>query len=280
MGGNVGNPVSEDRLSEVAELAEIVAETHCPRDRVDLEAIARAKQITVSYGRYADAFDGLLEHDSGRFHIYCNLDRVQTQESGRARFVLGHELGHFFLDDHRNALAAGVVPAHPSQCDFQSRNPVEVEADHFSAALLMPTQKFLRAARAKPHGMAAILALADQFGTSITSTALRYVRLDAAPCAIVKWNPDRFAWKWCAQSMTQAGYRGTIRDPEQVPSDSPTGKAMNGQQPGAERFFRSGTVASAWFPAAWLGSQRDIILMEEAIELGPYGVLTMLYPAR
>lgn len=278
MGGSIGSPVPEDRLNEVAELAEIVAEMHCPKDRVDLEAIARVKHITISYGRYADSFDGLLEHDAGRFHIYCNIDRVQAKDSGRARFVLGHELGHFFLDDHRNALATGIVPSHPSQCDFQSRNPVEVEADHFSAALLMPTNKFLRAAQAKTRGLGAILSLAEQFGTSVTSTALRYVRLNVGPCAFVKWNPDGFAWKWCSPSMTEAGYRGTIRDPDKVPLDAPTGRAFSGEQPPNAQFFHSGTVASAWFPSTWLGSHRDIILIEEAIRLGRFGVLTMLYP--
>lgn len=278
MAGNAGNLVSEGRLDEVAELAEIVVDTHCPNDRADLELIARAKGITISYGRYADSFDGLLEHQAGRFHIYCNLDRVQTKHSPRARFTLAHELGHFFLDDHRNALAAGLVPSHPSQCDFQSRNPVEIEADHFAAALLMPTKQFARAARAKTRGLGAILSLAEQFGTSVTSTALRYVRLDVAPCAVVKWNPDGFAWKWCAPSMAEAGYRGTIRDPDKVPTDSPTGRALNAEQPRGAPYFRCGTVASAWFPTAWLGSRRDVILFEEAIRLGSFGVLTILYP--
>lgn len=278
MAGKATSGVSGERLTEVAELAEIVAVIQCPTGRVEPETIARRKRVTYCYGRYGDSFDGLLEHQGGRFHIFCNLDRVQSRSSARARFTLAHELGHFFIDDHRNALAAGGVPSHRSQCDFQSRNPVEVEADHFAAALLMPAERFLPAARAQAIGLRAILALSDQFGTSATSTALRYVRLDAAPCAVVKWNPDGFAWKWSSSSMFEAGYRGTIRDPEKIPDDAPTKRALREEQSVDEPFFRSGTVAAAWFTGVWAGSRRDAILVEEAIRLGRFGVLTVLYP--
>jgi len=132
--------ISKDRKEEIAELAETVADEHCPTGRVDPVLIAKAKGITLSFGRYEDAFDGLLEHCCGRFHIYCNLDRVERAGSPRARFTLSHELGHFYIDEHRNALKAGRAPSHPSFCDYESKNPVEQEADHFASCLLMPAK--------------------------------------------------------------------------------------------------------------------------------------------
>lgn len=102
-----GDP-SVNRLAEIAELADIVAEEHCPIGTIDPSHIAATKGITTSFGQYADSFDGILEHRGGRFHIYCNLDRVGDRNSPRARFTLCHELGHFFIDDHRRALAAGL----------------------------------------------------------------------------------------------------------------------------------------------------------------------------
>ena len=57
---------------------------------------------------------GMLEHRGGRpacwsggWHIYCNLDCVGQKDSPRARFTLAHELGHYYIDEHRNALVAG-----------------------------------------------------------------------------------------------------------------------------------------------------------------------------
>src|SRR5207247_1657430 len=106
-----------------------------------------------SFGRYGDAFDGLLEHRSGRFHVYANLDRVEREDSPRARFTLAHELGHYFIDEHRNALAAGLALSHPSFCDFESDLPVEKEADHFASNLLMPAKGFRKLAARAPLGL-------------------------------------------------------------------------------------------------------------------------------
>ncbi len=98
-----------------------------------MRRIAAAKAITVSFGRYGDAFDGMLEHRAGRFHIYANLQRLLREDSPRARFTLGHELGHYYIDEHRNALTAGAVPAHRSGSEYESRLLPEQEADCFAA---------------------------------------------------------------------------------------------------------------------------------------------------
>ena len=120
----------ERRLQGIGELAEAVAEEHAPSGHTEPEKILASNKITLSFGNYGDAFDGMLEHLNGRFHVYANLNRLRTRDSGRARFTLAHELGHYYIDDHRRALQSGSTPRHASQTDFQSKNPVEVEADH------------------------------------------------------------------------------------------------------------------------------------------------------
>lgn len=45
-----------------------------------------------------------------------------------------------------------------------------------------------------------------------------------------------------------------------------------------QEFFRNGTTASAWFPFIQPGTTLDVILIEEAMPIGKYGVLTVLYP--
>src|SRR5262249_25806808 len=76
--------LSHDRKRQPGELAETVADEHCPQGAVNPEIIAQAKHLTMSFGSYKDAFDGMLEHKAGRFHIYCNLDRVERRDSPRA----------------------------------------------------------------------------------------------------------------------------------------------------------------------------------------------------
>src|SRR5258708_20644605 len=98
------------RKKEIIELAEEVAESHCPGQVIDPIQILQNKELTFSFGYYGEGFDGMLEHLRGRFHMYGNLDRIETRTSPRARFTGGHELAHYFIDEHRTALARGVPP--------------------------------------------------------------------------------------------------------------------------------------------------------------------------
>lgn len=267
--------LSDERLVEIADLAEGIAEELFPGRAVEPETIIRRKRITLSRGSYGDAFDGMLEHRSGRFHIYCNIARVRN--SARIRFTLSHELGHYFIDDHRLALEAG-LPPHPSFSEYQSDNPAEQEADHFASNLLMPRARFVQAGRRLPAGAPAVLSLAGQFDTSRTSTALRYVNLDLSLCALIKWNPDGTSWRRFSGSAYRAGYRKIVDVAAQVPTDSPTAKALRGLDPGPELFFQGTTVASQWFPFIQQGTRLDVFTTEHAVPLGEYGALTIVIP--
>lgn len=266
---------SESRLAEIAELAEGIADERSPDSAIDPEFIIRQKGITLSRGAYGDSFDGMLEHRSGRFHIYCNVARAQN--SARVRFTLAHELGHYFIDDHRQALEAG-LPPHQSLSEYQSDNPAELEADHFASSLLMPRARFVKAASRLLPGAPAILSLAGHFDTSRTSTALRYVNLDVALCALIKWNPDGTAWRRFSGAAFRAGYRKIVTSREDVPPDSPTGKVLSGIDPTPEQFLRGTTVASQWFPFISQGTRLDVFSDEHAIPLGEYGALTLVMP--
>lgn len=270
--------LSPTREQEIAELAEAIADEYFPANRIDPLEIIQAKGITTGFGHYGDSFDGLLEHRHGSFHIYANLNRIDHTDSSRARFTLGHELGHYFIDEHRNALATGLAPSHPSICEYESDLPVEREADHFASNLLMPTARFRKVAERVSVGLEAILKIAGEFGTSVTSTALKYVKADIVPCAVIKWNSDGFAWKWLSNETFRARYIKTIESIDKLLADSPTAKAINGGVPPPSGFFSAGTTASAWFPYVKSGGDRNAILAEQAMPLGRFGVLTFLYP--
>jgi hypothetical protein len=268
-----------DRNREIVDLAEAIAQDHFPETRVEPLEIVRAKGITYCFESYLDAFDGLLEHKSGRFHIYCNLDRLEGETTPRARFTLCHELGHFFIDDHRQALQEGRVPAHPSKCEFESDNPVEKEADQFASCLLMPSSRFIAIAKKMEVGLGSISGLAEHFGTSMTSTANRYVNLQVKPCTVIKWTEKfGYGWKRLWYDTRVAGFRKTIERIDKLPSDCATSKALRGEKPNHGQIFQNGTTASAWFPFVGDGYFKNIILIEQAMRLGRFGVLTFLYP--
>ena len=221
----------------------------------------------------------MLEHRSGRFHIYCNLDRVETQSSPRARFTVGHELAHFFIDEHRNALKSGLTPAHGSRSEFESSLLVEREADHFASHLLMPSTEFQKIALRQKPGLAGILSIAKHFDVSVTSAAVRYVQSDLVPCVIVKWTPTEFQWHWISTEPYRARLRGITKTLDSLPSDCSTRTALSGAVAPSCGYFETGTTAATWFPFLNDGDSRNIIMMEQAVQLGRFGALTLLFPA-
>ena len=256
-------------------MAEEVAGYQFPVDPI---AILRSEDgISLRRGQFGEAFDGLIEWRNRCFWVYSNLSRVGPPESARERFTIAHELGHYFIDEHRNALIKG-VGRHPSFNEFQSDELAEREADLFASRLLMPTQAFTAARPKDPLGIPDILKLKKQFGTSITSTALRYVSLADFFCVLVKWNDDGYGWRWTSQEAYENRYWSTIKSADRLPLDSATRMIMQGEA-SSFGFIERGAVASMWFDYIGVGGQRDEILMEQAISLGQYGFLTLLLPA-
>jgi Zn-dependent peptidase ImmA (M78 family) len=270
---------SPERLTELAALAEAVSRDYCPGHRFDPLPILEDNEITISYGSYHSAFDGMLEHRSNRFHIYCNLDQVESRNSPRARFTVGHELGHYFIDEHRNALKSGRTPAHGSRSEFESNLLVEREADHFASHLLMPASEFQKIALRQRPGLAGILDIARNFNVSVTSAAVRYVQSDMVPCVIVKWSPTEFQWQWVSTEPYRARLRGVTKTLASLPQDCSTRIALSGATAPSCGYFEAGTTTASWFPFLNDSDARNVILIEQAIQLGRFGVLTLLFPA-
>lgn len=262
-------------LEDIDDLADAVAEGAGGTKVTDLKTLLKDEEISVSYNDYGPHFDGMLEYSNSRFHIYCNLYYARDPTGGRARFTIAHELGHYFIDSHRNALVSGKMAPHGSRGDFQSRNEIERQADSFASTLLLPTGKVRARQRAVAFGLIGVLALAKEFQTSLSSTAIRYTNLSERPCAVIRWTSEGVSWMVVNPKMWEQGVRWTNITRETLPRDSATGIVLSGKSTGVEK---RGTVATTWFtkrgPLVW----SDSILIEEAFSLGEYGALTFIYP--
>jgi Zn-dependent peptidase ImmA (M78 family) len=267
-----------ERHAFISELAEDVWQTYSGERQVSLDGVANAVGATLSYGDYGNAFDGLLEHKSATFHIYCNTAREQPCNSPRARFTIAHELGHLFIDEHRNALLAG-KPPHFSFTEHPPDNPVEVEANLFSANLLMPTQEFRKGLTEVSPGLRGIIDLASTFGVSIQSSALRFTMQSRKPCAIIMFREGGKPWWNISPELKVRGYLWVQKlNREMIPADSATGVAMRDTTTKLGLVHQNGTVASAWFMGVVKGSRFDDVFVESALRLGSRGVLTLLEP--
>lgn len=192
------------RETEISELAESIANYYCPSDVINPALIAEKNGISYSYGNYGDDFDGLIEHEHGSFHIYINTKKYSPDQS-RSRYTFAHELGHYFIDEHRQALLSGKTPSHPSYTDFSSKNPVEQEADHFAASLLLPEGRVKKDCQKRPFNYKLVQDLSGKYQTSITATLLKLMTIDKHPIMLVccvngkiKWfkQSHDFPFKW------------------------------------------------------------------------------------
>jgi Zn-dependent peptidase ImmA (M78 family) len=190
--------LSNYRKSEIADLAEFIAEEYCPDCMVMPEVIADSSHISYNYGDYQNYFNGILEHDSGDFHIFLNTCSVQYPE--RLRFSFAHELGHYFIDDHRNSLKKG-NSLHKSYSSLLPKNIVETEADCFASNLLAPPARFANFIHRKKFDFSVIESISKNFGISLSATLFRFVESGNYPIMVIYSKNNIVKFKWCSDSF-------------------------------------------------------------------------------
>jgi Zn-dependent peptidase ImmA (M78 family) len=270
--------MTPERSQEIAGLADAVAEMYSTASRtIDPAEVARAVGLTYSTGRYGDCFDGLLEWNSSRFHIYLNKDLGSEPESPRGRFTLCHELGHFCLEEHRWALMSSVAP-HGSLTDFRSDNAAEREADMFASNLLLPTERVRKTVGARDVGAPLIVETARHFGASLSATAIRIARLGLSPLIVMAWDGEYRRWCWSSADFEAITRNMSYRSLEKIPSDSLTREFITRGPLLEGAVDAKGTTLGTWFPRIHPLSPNNTIMVEEVIGLGRFGVMTVLRP--
>lgn len=267
---HVYEAVCRRRANEVLEECEITSAPVIPED------IAEAKGIALRIEeRFPEDCYGALLRQGNDFSI---LTWSGCYSEGHRRFTIAHELGHYHLDGHVEAL----IPADGSAVSFGGdyrkalgkRDLYEVEADIFASELLMPERLVRPVIEALPPGLNAVRTLADRFGTSLSSAGVRYAALSPEPVAVllshrgdVEWaalSPAFNGWGWADRRVWRGEWtpprsatRALARDPSRVTR--------------REEASASGLLRE-WFPGA-----PAIETGEDALGLGDYGrVMTVL----
>jgi hypothetical protein len=217
----------------------------------------------------AQGVSGMLLRVGNTFGIAyaTHIDNVGFQN-----FSVAHELGHYFLPGHIDAvLADGNV--HESRAGFASGKRYEMEADHFAASLLMPSSLFTEAMRLAGDGLAAIESLADLCKTSLTATAIRYAQCTREPMAIVLSTGSQINYCFMSDALKEVDGINWIRKRELLPKNTTT-FALNQD---ADRVRRTDRAEDTSDLQDWFGGRHSIEITEEVIGLGNYGrTLTVL----
>jgi len=203
---------------------------------------------------------------------YGILYATHINNEGFQRFSIGHELGHYFLPGHPEAVFAGGV-IHESRAGFVSNDKYEDEADHFACGLLMPNYLFNPALEKAGEGMDAIKSLETLCGTSLTATAIRYAQRTPEPAAIVVSVGDRVDYCFMSDELKEYPGLSWIKKGSAVPHGSTTSMFNLDNDNVLLARQDAGTIDLA----SWFGGEIEGELYEEVIGLGSYGkTLTVL----
>lgn len=268
--------LSPRRKRLIAALANAVFADHGGgRIQVQPLEIISDLEIGYSYDDFGDSFDGLLEHRWGDFHIYCNARTNEYEGSSRMRFTLAHELGHYFIDEHRNALAAGQDP-HASKTDGPGKFLVEREANYFASNLLMPKPELVQFLSRTKTGLQSFLDVGSHFGVSTQSTAIRCVQDCSSRCAIIVFRDGKPAWSELSPSLQASGFIQVKRFSDGPPPGGAAAEAWAAPPRGLSNIFENTSTATTWFQGVFERGDRNEIISEQAVRLGSRGVLTLL----
>jgi len=236
-------------------------EIKTPRD-IDIEGIAWVRGALVH--------ELPLEGIEGR--VVCGERRAVITvkegipEEGRRRFVIAHELGHFEL--HRGKSQIALCTDEDLVYFYKRVRPEEGEASEFASELLLPEPLVRPTIQESTPDLERIAALAEEFRTSLTATALRFIDLCAERCAVVV--SERRAVSWY-RATGDFGYHlepGTSLSEDSYAVDFFSGKEM-------PRDMRT-VSASAWLSGKRVASRDQI--KEQSWGMARYGfVLTLLW---
>jgi len=155
-------------------------------EHIELEDIAFELGVVVEARRLDGAAARLIRFgDAG-------VIRISEDESNvaRRRFSAAHELGHFCLK-HGHSLDR---LCNDKDMHWYDDTGHETVANAFAGELLLPTSLVKKSCDVKQVNLKPIMSIADRFQTSLTATAIKFVRLCPEMCAVVFSENSRIKW--------------------------------------------------------------------------------------
>lgn len=215
--------VEANRLSA---MLNVVLKAGHERFPVNVEELAReysrqcfpSTPITRIEGGDLPGFEGMLAPNAAKTKwriVYNNRGR----SSGRIRFTLAHELGHYLL--HRSLqeeFTCSDLDMH--QWDSKER-AIESEADVFASFLLMPLDDFRKQVNDTHISFDLLMHCAGRYGVSLTAAALKWIEIAPRRAILVASRDDHLLWARSNTAAFRSGrYFATRRRAIEVPPES------------------------------------------------------------
>jgi|JI10StandDraft_1071094.scaffolds.fasta_scaffold16774_6 Zn-dependent peptidase ImmA (M78 family) len=227
---------------------------------IDVELIAAHHDILVRRMR--------MQHEEGRLLRTAKHGIINVSDhaygSNKWRFVIAHEIGHFIQhpdNDNFEACTRGDLSNYAG-------SGRETEANDFASELLMPAALFKKRCDRNRPCLRDVAEIAEEFNTSLTATALRFVRFSPEPCAVVHSTDGAVDWLDWSSNFQLAIKKRTRLDSRTYAGDLSAGKPVDD---------RPGQVDGE----AWSNSRdaADLDIFEHSKKVSPRSVLTFLWHA-
>ncbi|MFZ4775603.1 MAG: ImmA/IrrE family metallo-endopeptidase [Terrimicrobiaceae bacterium] len=156
-------------------------------DEIQVEKIANYYNIRVTEEPLS-GMDGCIVRDGERAVITI---RSTVGYQPQKRFIVAHELGHFFL--HSKTRQIETVTQEQTS-NWSERDIEEYEANLFAADLLMPPVLFTPRFDNNDLSLNLVESLAREFQTTFTSTAVQLVLNSREECALISSQGRQRKW--------------------------------------------------------------------------------------
>ncbi len=224
---------------------------------------------------FRDSFDGRLSYHDGCFLLIFNTCYNRWPRNSnhhpKIRFTIAHELGHYYLDEHREFLVTRQEPIE-SFVEFDSSKQVEREADAFATGLLMPNYLLGECVNCEPEATLDVIKMtARDFDVSLTSMMVRWTQLSHFPCATLCIRGGLIQWGFASDVFRRYGLWKTKRSV--APSSVDASKFLGFDTSYSK--FREGT---GWGRAQqWLDGECEPIDVQEFYVVIPYSGCAMVF---
>lgn len=240
---------------------------------IDPDWIAREVELSVEEKPLSPGVFGALWKKGNSFGIFVS-DSCPTV--GHRRFSVAHELGHYHIDGHVEAMFVGDVEVVESSGGlFRDRNDrCEREADWFASELLVPTNPFVSRIDNEQACIEVIRGLAGEFETSLSMMAIRYAELTDRAVASILSRGGQIEWAAFSKRIREHDWSWGLQKRDLIPPGTATLSLIGDTTGFLSPVNRSDSgLVCEWFE----GALSELELEEDAIALGRFGrVLTFL----
>lgn len=175
-------------------ISKYLSQRYCNNVSTNLHEICAEEGLCIITDDYKEYFDGMLVWNNLDFFIHLNTTKGNLPTTKRGRFTLAHELGHYFIDAHRESLARGILQSHPSNQSLIHNSTMENQADYFAACLLMPEERLRAQTIRRKFSLDIIKDLSNSFDVSLTSALLRFLEIGTHDIMIVFSQDNTVKW--------------------------------------------------------------------------------------